>query len=210
MGRKAEDLTGKRFGMLTVIKRSDNHGKAGQNARWICKCDCGNLHEAFSHCLKKGSVKSCGCLLVSMHTTHGYTDTPLYNVWNCIKQRCINPNYKNWDDYGGRGIKLYEEWRKDFVLFRDYVMQLPHYGEEGYSIDRIDNNGNYEPGNIRFATKKEQALNRRNTAYYEENGIKITLKDLALISGIPYGTLLDRRYNKKPILKENEREILWN
>lgn len=210
MGRKADDLTGKRFGMLTVIKRSDKPGKAGQSARWICKCDCGNLHEAYSHCLKKGGVKSCGCLLVTLHLTHGLTGTPLYNVWNCIKQRCINPNYKDWDDYGGRGIKLYEEWRKDFVSFRDYVTQLPHYCEEGYSIDRIDNNGNYEPGNIRFATKKEQTLNRRNTAYYEEDGIKITLKDLALISGIPYGTLIYRRNNKKPILKENEREKLWN
>ena len=206
MGRKAIDLTGQRFGKLLVIERANVVGKAGQNAKWKCLCDCGKTHIVYSHCLKDGSVKSCGCLLVEMHKTHGMTKTKLYSVWNCIKQRCNNPNYKNYDDYGGRGIKLFKDWQDDFLAFREYVVKLPHYNEKGYSIDRINNNGNYEPGNIRFATKREQALNRRNTAYYEEDGIKITLKELSEITHIPYGTLIDRKYNNKPILKENERK----
>lgn len=87
--------------------------------------------------------------------------TKLYHVWDSIKYRCNNPHYPRWKDYGGRGIKICDEWASNFQAFFDYVSALPHFGEPGYSIDRINNDGNYEPGNVRWATRTEQNRNRR-------------------------------------------------
>lgn len=213
-----KNITGQRFGRLVVLNQT-NERKNG-SVVWICKCDCGSECKVNSFNLIRGSTKSCGCYRhekLSMiaktgnnRRTHGMKDQKIYRVWCSIKDRCCNPNCKGWKNYGGRGIKIFDGWKHDFISFYNYISKLPHYGEKGYSIDRIDNNGNYEPGNIRYATRKEQILNRRNTAYYEENGIKMTIKELARKTGIPYSTLIYRRRNGRTILKENEREKLWN
>ena len=96
------------------------------------------------------------------------TKSNIYYVWSQMKNRCNNPKYKKYCDYGGRGIKVCDEWENSFQAFYEYVSQLPHYGEEGYSIDRINNDGNYEPGNVRWATKLEQRHNQRRC----KDGIK--------------------------------------
>lgn len=170
MGRKAIDLNGRRFGKLTVLQREPNEPK--KHARWLCACDCGKRVVVQSHCLISGSQQSCGCLLVELHQKHGKAGSRLYNIWNCMKQRCGNPNNHNFKEYGGRGIAVCDEWKDSFEAFYEWAM------ENGYdpdavrgkcTLDRVDVNGNYEPSNCRWTDMKIQANNRRKG---ETHGIK--------------------------------------
>ena len=115
----------------------------------------------------------------------------IYNCWNRMKRRCLNPKNKDFKHYGGRGITVCEEW-KDFQKFYEYVSQLPHFGEKGYSIDRIDVNGNYEPGNVRWADKYTQSRNRRNINLIEFDGELVTLTEISKRTGISLQTLYSR------------------
>lgn len=160
---KLDDLTGKTFGKLTAIGRGeDKIFPSGQTGRtWVCKCQCGKEITVLARNLKSGNTKSCGCYALEFRTKHDKWGTKVYKVWDNMRSRCLNPNstgYKNW---GGRGITIYEEWINSFDRFYEYVSKLPHFGEQGYSFDRINVNGNYEPGNVRWATYKEQTENRR-------------------------------------------------
>ena len=112
-----------------------------------------------------------------------------------MKQRCLNPNDEHYKRYGGRGITVYPAWIHDFQAFYDYVSKLPHFGEKGYSIDRIDNNGNYEPGNVRWADRRTQAQNKRNIVTVEYAGVVMPILQAAELSGISYTTLL-RRFHR--------------
>lgn len=162
MGRKAIELTGRKFGKLTVKCRVSNIPR--HHAKWLCKCECGNETIAESHSLLSGKKLSCGCLLVTLHKTHGMAKTRLYNVWNIMKQRCCNPNNKNYKQYGERGIKVCEEWQNSFECFYKWALNNG-YDEQAQrgktTIDRINNNGNYEPTNCRWVTQKENCQNRR-------------------------------------------------
>lgn len=159
------DLTGQKFGRLTVIHRveNDKYGKP----RWLCKCDCGNEHYATTHNLRSGHVKSCGCLqpIVAslVNTTHGATKQGkckrLYWVWAAIIQRCENPKNKAYCNYGGRGICICQQWKDNFAEFRKWALANGY--TDGLEIDRIDVNGNYEPDNCRFVRPALNAENKR-------------------------------------------------
>lgn len=158
---KLVNLIGQRFGYLTVIERVAN-GKCNE-VRWLCKCDCGNHTEVSSVNLKNGHCKSCGCLKRNEpnYKTHGNSKHWLYSTWCNMKTRCYNPNSKDYNNYHNRGICVCDSWLKSFESFMEDVSKLPHYGEPGYTLDRVNNNGNYEPDNVRWATAKEQANNTR-------------------------------------------------
>ena len=185
------DLTGQKFGRLTVLERAENN-KWGQ-PQWLCKCDCGNEVVVKGSNLKSGHTTSCGCGSC-IKTTHGMSQTPIHNTWRKIKDRCYNPNNPYFYLYGGRGIRVFEEWINDFQAFFDYVSTLEHFNEVGYTLDRIEVNSNYEPCNVRFATAKEQANNRRVNIKVYYDGEEMTLKQAAEISGIKYETLQYRYY----------------
>lgn len=189
---KRVDITGMRFGRLTVIDY--HHTNADKYACWRCRCDCGKVVVVPGKSLRTGNTKSCGCLsidaaterIVSFNTTHGSTQTRLFRTWTNIKTRCENPNAINYKDYGGRGIKVCDEWQK-FEPFCDWALANGY--ADNLSIDRIDNNGNYEPLNCRWATDKEQANNRRSNRVIEFNGEKKNLKQWAETLGISGGAL---------------------
>lgn len=211
MGRPAIDLTGQRFGKLTVLERDFSISGQGKRARWICKCDCGITKSISSASLIDGQ-QSCGCKVVEDHLTHGFTGTRLYNVWNCIKQRCGNPNNKNYVQYGGRGITICDEWKKDFVSFRNWAIENG-YDESAVrgkcTIDRIDNDGNYTPENCRVVDMKTQANNTRKNVKIQYSGKEMTLSEIARDIGVSRSTLWEH-YKKGNIEKylEKEKEIM--
>jgi len=158
------DLTGMKFGRLTVIERANNNNQ--YRAQWLCVCECGNRRIIPSDCLLKGTSKSCGCLNNEIRKsganrrTHGGCGTRLHRIWKNMKTRCKNLNsidYQKW--YGGRGIEVCKEWDDSFESFKEWAIQNGY--DDKLSIDRINVNGNYEPDNCRWSTSKEQANNKR-------------------------------------------------
>lgn len=155
-----KDLTGKQFGRLTVIERIKHNNTLGY---WICKCECGNEKIVPTNRLTQGMTKSCGCLnhdlVIERSTVHGLRHTRLYRIWNGMKQRCHNENHPRFKDWGGRGIKVCDEWKQSFKTFYDWSIQNGY--SDNLSIDRINNNGNYDPNNCRWSTVQEQNKNKR-------------------------------------------------
>ncbi len=159
---------GQEIGDHGVTYASEGEYKPYRNKKLrmiIFKCKCGKLFTSTATKVKTGHTTSCGCYIASimgkMNIQHGLSNHKLRFKWSSIKGRIFNPHTKCYKNYGGRGIIMYEPWIHDVKPFYDYVRSLPNYGKEGYTLDRIDNNGNYEPGNLRWATKNIQCRNRR-------------------------------------------------
>jgi hypothetical protein len=162
-----EDITGQVFNRLTVIGFA---GRIKKQSMWWCECECGTISCVNGSCLKDQHTKSCGCYnidILKSKATHGATRggvTPEYAAYCHSKARCENPNNPNYPDYGGRGI----EFR--FTSFTEFLAELGLRPSDGFSIDRIDHNGHYEKGNVRWATREEQARNKRNNVNLEYEG----------------------------------------
>ncbi|OAV63378.1 hypothetical protein Barb6_03776 [Bacteroidales bacterium Barb6] len=177
--RKIDDLTGKRFGRLTVVGR-DFKNKWG-DLSWLCRCDCGNEKSVRTGRLNSGNTASCGCLRNEKSEKH-VSSQRLYRIWHNIKSRCMNKNFTCFNYYGGRGIKICDEWKDDYKAFHDWAMSNGY--SENLNIDRIDNNGNYEPANCRFSTQKKQNRNTRKNVMIEHNGETKCTSEWAEMHGI--------------------------
>lgn len=192
------DLTGKQFGRLTVIERAEDQvSPSGRHrAMWLCKCECGNTKVINGENLKGGKTLSCGCLhrqrAREAMLKHGDTDSRLYNVWSAIKRRCYKQDDPAYSWYGGRGVKMCEEWRNDYSAFREWAL------ESGYrydakrgecTLDRVDNDGDYTPSNCRWVSMKEQANNKSTNHYIAFGDVTHTIAEWAEILDMPYSKL---------------------
>lgn len=164
---KLIDLTGKLLGRLTVLEKTKVHGR--KEIYWRCQCSCGKLTSVMAQNLRKGRIQSCGCLkaerMSARLTKHRHSrigrmqrPSPEYKAWCAMRDRCNRPNHVGYKDYGARGIKVCSEWQASFVAFLSCIGPKP---SPKHSLDRVDVDGNYEPGNVRWATATEQARNKR-------------------------------------------------
>lgn len=173
----AEDLTGKKFNKLTALYRVGNIGKC---AAWHCVCECGNEVDVRAESLKSGNTKACGCMIPTTYQNsyiHGMSKTRLYKIWQGMYTRCYRENNKYYCNYGGRGITVCDEWRNNFIDFRDWALKNGYSDE--LTIDRIDVNGNYEPENCRWATRIEQMNNTRANKKVDYKGERRTISEFA-------------------------------
>lgn len=168
MYKPRNDLSGKKFGKLTVSKFVGN-------SKWLCLCDCGNEATVLTANLNRNNTKSCGCIkkitTSKRATTHGLSGTKVYRCWLNIKRRCFEVNYPSYKDYGAKGITMYEPWAKDLTKFVEHIGHAP---SEEHSVDRIDNSKGYEPGNVRWADKWEQANNKSNNVKVTFQGMEFS------------------------------------
>lgn len=186
---RREDLTGQKFTRLTVIRPVP---KTKGRVAWECLCDCGNVHFSSALHLKNGHTQSCGCLAKERsseaNTTHGLSGHPAYDVWVAMCQRCTNPNNPWFHRYGGRGIKVCERWQSSSAFLEDMLSTWA----KGLTLDRIDNDGDYEPGNCRWVTQAEQMSNRARTIRAEVNGESLTVPELSQRYGVRSNTIRAR------------------
>lgn len=181
--RTAINLVGQKFGMLTVVRRN---GRIGRNTAWLCRCDCGNETAASTHHLRTGAKVSCGCRrLKHGHGGRGERRSSEYCCWFSMIARCANPARAH---YGGRGIRVCDRWSS----FESFLADMGPKPSPKHSLDRIDVNGNYEPGNCRWATKKEQARNTRANHRLSAFGKTGTLADWSDWTGINPATISSR------------------
>lgn len=187
---KRIDISGRRFGRLVTIKYLPDAGRRGG---WLCKCDCGSTMTTEGDNLRSGRTKSCGCLMRELTskraTKHGMHKSSEYDCWNAIRSRCNNPKNIGFAHYGGRGIRVCDRWQNDFPAFFADMGKKP---SKEHSIERIDTNGNYEPGNCRWATKFQQANNYRRTHRLTLNGVTRGATEWARIIGISAYTIIHR------------------
>lgn len=201
------DFSGMEKGLLKVINRVP-----GTKSLWNCECKCGNKVQLYASRLTDPKRKSCGCLeeksresFGSNHTTHGLTSTRLYKTYRGMINRCYNPNIKGYKDYGGRGIKICDEWLSSFERFAEWSYKNGYKEENdrlSQSIDRIDNNGNYEPSNCRWTDSRTQSINKRSTYEVYYNGERTTISEVCELCGITDKSFAYRRFKKGQSLDE--------
>ena len=197
MRKLVNDLTGKRFGRLTVIGVEDN-GK--RQTYYACQCDCGNVKVIRADALVGGCTVSCGCkkkeqdrVNLTANHSHKMSGTRIYTIWQGIKQRCLNPADTRYERYGGRGISICKEWENSFQAFYDWAISNGY--SDDLTIDRIDNDGNYEPSNCKWSTNKEQCNNRSSNINIKIGNTTKTLTEWCEIFNVDYKKTL-MRYNR--------------
>ena len=175
------DLTGKRYGRLTVIKEVERirYPSGIPDRMWECVCDCGKIFRCNTGRLRSGNTKSCGCLRKEIASKksykHGGSKTKLYRIWDEMNGRCHCKSNKPLKNYGGRGISVCDEWRNDFSAFRLWAISNGY--QEGLTIERVNNNGNYSPDNCKWIPRSDQPRNRRNCHLITYNGETKTLSE---------------------------------
>lgn len=173
---KRIDLTGRKFGLWTVVRYAGNR-------QWLCRCSCGLEKNVSGNDIRSGNSSGCvQCRSIGAPKTHGASGTRLYTIWGLMKGRCYRPNHPDYQYYGGRGVTVCDRWRNNFENFRCDMGEPP----VGMSIDRINNDGNYEPGNCRWATMKQQCRNRRTTKLILLNGELMSMKEASERLGVKY------------------------
>ena len=217
---KVTEMIGTRWGALTVVRRAKTQGKSKQ-ASWLCLCDCGNESVVLGGNLRSGRTTSCGCAVAEANrrrlVTHGLSRSannpghPLYETWVGMRRRCHSPKNEAFARYGGRGIEVCPEWRDDFLQFLADVGERP---TPNHSLDRIDNDKGYEPGNVRWATPQEQADNRGPVATLRAENAWLVERVRELIGAICWDTtclncssLLDSNYDQYMRAEKAEAEV---
>lgn len=184
--KKLNDKIGQVFGRLTVIDALENY-------RVLVKCECGAIKDVYYYDLAYGKTVSCGCLsrenTIKRSTTHNQSNNRIYMTWQDMRKRCYNPKNVGYHNYGGRGIKVCQEWQ-EFLPFYNWSMNNGY--KDNLTIDRIDVNGNYEPSNCRWITRKEQGFNRRNNHLLTFNGKTQTMKEWSIETGLHYDCIRGR------------------
>lgn len=207
MPRPAKDMMGQKIGRLVVIARVADPTALG--ARWLCICDCGEQTVVFGGALRSGSTRSCGCVrrevMRERQTTHGASrDTAdpdmnrCWRVWASMIARCTNPKIPNWKDYGGRGITACDRWNS----FENFLADMG-VSPKGLQLDRLNNDGNYDPGNCVYSTPSAQSRNRRNTQRIIIDGKDMSVIEACETYGVSYAKVREvvthrlRYYNKR-------------
>ncbi len=185
-----KNRVGERYGRLVIIRQAESYISPGGSWQtvWECKCDCGKIKNVRKCALINGLTNSCGCLNAERRTTHGQSRTAIYERWLDMTRRCNNPSAHNYKHYGARGIKVCKRWKKFENFLRD--MGLPPSSR--HSIDRINNDGDYEPENCRWATQKQQTRNTRKNVFLVWNGERRCVAEWAEILKINPRTIYSR------------------
>lgn len=178
------DLTGMNINGLTFIKRTNE--KAGSTYKWVVECYCGVKFITNPTSVKLNKTLSCGC----SRKKHGDSTTRLYGIWNGMRHRCLDKKHISYHRYGGRGIKVCEEWDKSYENFKEWAINNGY--QEELSIDRIDNDKDYSPSNCKWSSIKEQCNNRENNNRLTFNGVSKTVAEWSVETGLPYNTIHKR------------------
>jgi len=191
---RVEVREGERYGFLVIEGEMPARRVSGSTKRYVrCRCDCGRDVEVRLSHLRSGHTISCGCFRpegrIYSLLYHGLKDSPEYGIWKGMKKRCYKERSRGYRNYGGRGIRVCDRWLHSFKAFYEDMGPRP---TPGHQIDRIDGNGDYEPGNCRWSTRREQNRNRVDNCFYDFDGKTLCLKDWADLYGMRKGTLHDR------------------
>lgn len=180
---------GQKFGRLTTVEKTHRW----REEHWVCSCECGGNSLSAASALRNGRSRSCGCLKNEMARSrrlkHGRRGTSLYNRWASMIQRCENPNDRWYESYGGRGVTVCERWKNSF---EDFLVDVGEPPTPKHQLDRIDNDKGYEPGNVRWATPRQQSVNKRTTVYAELDGVKRPLIEWCEILNLNYRVVKQR------------------